>query len=125
MRKLFLYIAAFLFIATPLSFGQANSPDILASGQTTTGDSASTCTSFGFERFSVFFIISGTASVDIECDDGSGEWYTLTGDGLPVTAAGNSVRAVNTFACARVRTDVTACTGCNVTTKCQKWKSGR
>jgi hypothetical protein len=104
----------------PIVPAQAQNVVTMHNEATTTGASTTVCNSFQYRMLSVEFVVTGTASVNIQCLIGNGgNWVTLTGTGLPVEAS--SIVSISTYACSWVRTNIATCTDCTVTTYCMKW----
>ena len=89
----------------------------MASSQATTGASANNCFTDEYDKLTVDVVISGTASVNIECRiDAGTSFVALSDNNLPITAS--KLGAVVSYACKWIQTNVTVCTACTVTTVC-------
>lgn len=124
MRKAFLalfLLTAFCVAASyPIASAKAQNVVTMHSAADSTGASTTVCSTYQYRALSVEFVISGTASVNIQCLLGNnGNWVTLTGTGLPANAS--SIVSISTYACSWIRTNIASCTGCTVTTNCMKW----
>lgn len=124
MRKflfaLFLLTAFCAATLTPIVSVKAQNVVTMHDEAAATGASTTVCSTYQYRALSVEFVISGTASVNIQCLLGNnGNWVTLTGTGLP--AAASAIVSISTYACSWVRTNIASCTGCTVTTNCMKW----
>lgn len=124
MRKflfaLFLLTAFCAATLTPITSVKAQNVVTMHDEAAATGASTTVCSTFQYRFLSVEFVVTGTASVNIQCLIGNGgNWVTLTGTGLPVEAS--SIVSISTYACSWVRTNIATCTDCTVTTYCMKW----
>lgn len=87
-------------------------------GQVSTGVSPNVCTVNGYSKAGVDIAISGTsATVEIEClVHNTGTFRTVTGSSVTTST---TVGVVD-LPCSELRTNVTACTACDVIAIC-KW----
>ncbi len=121
--KKFIYGIAFVAVVLFTASAFAIDATTLASGQSSTGASASTCdvTNSGADGWAIEMVTTGTISVDVQCRIASNtSWITLAGTGLPNTATGTNLYRFNAHPqCQDVRTNIGTCTTCTLTAYCK------
>ncbi len=104
-----------LSVGPKFSYGQNEvEAKLMANAKTDTGVTSAVDV-FGYKKLSVEFDIAGTAVVELECRVGSnGSWTTIVGGCIPATA--DTICTFVSLACAEIRTNVTTCSACTVST---------
>jgi hypothetical protein len=121
MRGLYFAITIGLLFFMTLVAGHAAfglDATTLASGQNSTGASASTCdvSNSGVKGWAIEMVTTGTISVDAT----NTSWITLAGTGLPNTSAGTNLYRFNAHPqCQDVRTNIGSCSTCTLTAYCK------